>query len=393
MILDSKRENRVAILGAGMLGSALAILLARKGVRVTLFDASPRPMSRAGRWNEGKIHLGYLYAADRSVDTARKLMPGGVAFQSIVEDLIDGSIESHLTSADELLLSHAKSVVDPDSMFRYLKAVWALDSKIRTSHTPPTSLTKAELEQVTEHPDIVAGFRVPERSVDPNWLADRIAERVAADRLIECRCDCLVTSLAKERGRWRVATDSGAFDGFDAVVNALWEGKSAIDETVGRPPQSLSYRYRVAVFMKVRNVAVGSATITIGPFGDMKNYDGRHLYLSWYPVGLLVDRHQERAPPTPKLDSAGEAEIYQRMIEALSRFFPGVRDLPAAAESVTVRGGWIVANGKGLLSDPNSTLHRRNTSIMRDDNYVSVETGKYSVAPWLAAQIARDLTG
>ena len=340
-----------------------------------------------------RFHLGYLYAADRSVDTARKLMPGGAAFRSIVEDLIDGSIEAHLTSDDELFLSHAKSVVDPDAMFRYLKAVWALDCEMRGSPTPPASLTKAELQQVTESPDIVAAFRVPEQSVDANWLADRIAERVAADRLIECRCDCRVTALAKEAGRWRVATDGGAFDGFDAVVNALWEGKSAIDETIGRPPQSLSYRYRVSVFMQVRNAAVRSATITTGPFGDTKNYDGRRLCLSWYPAGLLVDRHQERAPPTPTLDSAGEAEIYQRMIEALSRFFPSFRELPAAAESVAVRGGWIVANGQGLLSDPNSTLHRRDTGITRDGNYYSVETGKYSVTPWLAAQIARDLTG
>jgi hypothetical protein len=57
-----------------------------------------------------------------------------------------------------------------------------------------------------------------------------------------------------------------------------------------------------------------------------------------------------------------------------------------------VRGGWVVAHGGGLLSDPMSRLHRRDEfGILLDDNYYSVDTGKYSVAPWLASQIAIDL--
>ncbi len=39
-----------------------------------------------------------------------------------------------------------------------------------------------------------------------------------------------------------------------------------------------------------------------------------------------------------------------------------------------------------------STLHRRDRiGIVRHGNYVSVDTGKYSVAPWLARTIADGL--
>jgi glycine/D-amino acid oxidase-like deaminating enzyme len=392
---DLRRERQIAVLGAGMLGSSLAILLARRGVRVTLFEASERPMNRAGRWNEGKIHLGYLYAADRSLNTARKLIPGGVAFQPIVENMIGSSIEPHLTRGDEIFLTHAKSVVDPDSMFRHLNAVWELVSDMRGDKNRPTSLTRDELAEVSENRDIVAGFRVPERSVNTNWLADRIVDRVVSDRHIELRCNCSVTSLSKGQTHWRVITDCGAFDGFDAVVNALWEGKSVIDEEVGRSSnQLLSYRYRVAAFMKVPNVGIKNVVITTGPFGDMKNYDGQHIYLSWYPVGLLLDCHQKHAPASPKLDRAMEREICGRMVDKLSDYFPAVINLPTVAEQLVVRGGWIVAHGEGLLSDPMSTLHRRDEfGILRYDNYYSVETGKYSVAPWLASQIANELVG
>ncbi len=56
----------VAVLGAGILGSSVALFLARRGALVTLFDARDRPFEGASRWNEGKIHLGYIYAADQT---------------------------------------------------------------------------------------------------------------------------------------------------------------------------------------------------------------------------------------------------------------------------------------------------------------------------------------
>jgi glycine/D-amino acid oxidase-like deaminating enzyme len=387
------RQRHIAVLGAGMLGSTLSIFLARKGARVTLFDAADRPMSKAGRWNEGKLHLGYMYAADRSLNTARKLMPGGIAFRSTVESLIECPIEPHLTRAEEIFLTHAASVVDPDSMFRYLNAVWDLGQGVHGDLNRPTSLTREELLAISENPLIVAGFRVPERSVNTNWLADRLVDRLASERGIELRCSCFVTSVSNERTGWRVSTDRVDLKGFDAVVNALWEGKSAVDETVVRSlSQPLSYRYRASVFMKGANASVNNVVITTGPFGDIKNYDDNDLYLSWYPAGLLLDCCQTHAPSPPTIDRAMENDICRRMIDELSKFFPVVNNLAAAAEEMVVRGGWVVAHGSGVLSDPSSTLHRRDEfGISRLGSYYSVNVGKYSVAPWIASQIAAEL--
>ena len=47
------------------------------------------------------------------------------------------------------------------------------------------------------------------------------------------------------------------------------------------------------------------------------------------------------------------------------------------------------AAGQGALSDPNSSLHRRSDyGIARLGSYYSIDTGKYSTAPWLARQVA-----
>ena len=65
------------------------------GVRVVLFDEADAPFSGASRWNEGKIHLGYLYSAAPSLRTAHLMLPGGLAFKGLVEGLIGRSI-AHL---------------------------------------------------------------------------------------------------------------------------------------------------------------------------------------------------------------------------------------------------------------------------------------------------------
>ena len=44
-----------------------------------------------------------------------------------------------------------------------------------------TEIDSAELGRIAG-PDIVAGFRVPERSVDTRWIADRLAGVLAAKR-------------------------------------------------------------------------------------------------------------------------------------------------------------------------------------------------------------------
>jgi glycine/D-amino acid oxidase-like deaminating enzyme len=110
-----KRSCHVAVLGAGIMGSTTALLLARKGLSTTLFDAAPAPMSRASRWNEGKIHLGFLYAADSSLETVRRLMPGGLAFKPLMEQLIGTSLDRCSTTDDEIYLIHRDSVVSAEA--------------------------------------------------------------------------------------------------------------------------------------------------------------------------------------------------------------------------------------------------------------------------------------
>ena len=85
------RRRRVAVLGAGIMGSAVAIELARRGYDATLIDQEPAPMAATSRWNEGKIHLGYLYGGDPTLATARHILPGSLRFAERARELIGAS--------------------------------------------------------------------------------------------------------------------------------------------------------------------------------------------------------------------------------------------------------------------------------------------------------------
>src|SRR6476619_8287521 len=97
------------------MGASLALFLSRRGFHVCLFDRESAPLAGASRWNEGKIHLGYLYAADPSLETARRVIPGGLNFKPLISELIETDIAPYVMEQGDFYLVHRESVVGPDA--------------------------------------------------------------------------------------------------------------------------------------------------------------------------------------------------------------------------------------------------------------------------------------
>jgi glycine/D-amino acid oxidase-like deaminating enzyme len=400
------RRRRAAVLGAGIMGTATAMHLARRGLDVTVFDREAEPMAAASRWNEGKIHLGYIYGADPTLATARHLLTGGLQFGDRLRELIGVELTGHVTTEDDIYLVHRDSVVGPD----VLRAKFgAIDELIRghpdasrylvdVSGARTSEIGPAELGELGG-PDIVAGFRVPERSVETRWVADRLVGALAATTGVTLHAGTTVAAVhpvESSADRWAVRAQHGATEEFDVVVNALWNGRLPIDVTAGlvpRPPWT--HRYRQCVFVRTRvGHRLPSALVAVGPFGDVKNYNGRDFYLSWYPVGLVAEGGELEitAPATP---TGRDAEAFvARVRAALEPIMPGIGAVLDDAESVVVHGGFVFARGTGALDDPRSGLHRRDRyGVERLGTYHSVDTGKYSTAPWLARELANEIAG
>ena len=386
-----------------ILGASTALELARRGRRVTLVDRAPDVMQHASRWNEGKIHLGYLYPAHPSLNTAARLIPAALSFMEIVERSTGCSLDA-LASEDDVYLVHRRSVVDADAYEAYSGAVTRMvrdaaeaDPRARYLRDLKSAavhrLSPSELARATSSDEIVAGFRVPERSVSTVPVADAIAAAVRAEPLIEIRTGVDVRAVRRRADdRLDLVGDrTEDLTAFDSIVNALWEGRPLVDAALGiRPPGIWSHRLRAAIYAKAPRSSIRGATVCTGPFGDVKQYADGRVYLSWYEAGLLA-LGNELAPPCSAAEVSVERleQVRTETLSALSRYFPEVAGLEASADSIEVHAGWVYAIGAGPLSDPASSLHRRDQFVMTADRgYVSVDTGKYSVAPWLDQRVA-----
>jgi hypothetical protein len=376
-------------------------------VAVTVFERLAAPVAAASRWNEGKIHLGYLYGADPSLETARRVLPGGLVFGALVSRLIGADLAAHTTGEDDVYLVHRDSVVGAEALAATFAGV---DALVREHADAPRyladasaarsrRLTAAELAGMADGREIVAGFTAPERSVDTRWIADRLAAALTAEPRVSLRLGVTVTGAAPVEGIdgvWRVSGTPDVDERFDLVLNALWDGRLAVDLTAGLAPEGAwSHRYRRCLFVRTaRPVATRSAIVGIGPFGDVKNYDGRDLDLSWYPAGLVAEG-EDVTLAAPAEPTAAERAAFVAAVRArLEALMPPVAAVFREAEVVEVGGGFVFAQGRGSIGDPASTLHRRDRfGVRRRGRYVSIDTGKYSTAPWLAARLVDEICG
>ncbi|UTP38024.1 FAD-binding oxidoreductase [Phenylobacterium sp. LH3H17] len=398
-------RGRIAILGAGIMGASLAITMSRRGYAVSLFDKENEPVACASRWNEGKIHLGYLYGADPSLLTAKHLVSGGLQFGTLVSELIGNNLVEHTTFADDIYLVHRDSIIGAEALGRTFERVDALlhdhadasNYLVDVSAARSRRLSKQELADVTDSEQIVGGFKVPERSVNTRWIADRLCEVLKGEPNITLRMASKILSarpVDEIDGRWRVAVEGEESDAFDVVVNCLWEGRLAVDRTAGlEPTPGWSHRYRLCLFGRTRRpVDVGCAVVALGPFGDIKNYDGRNFYISWYPAGLLAESSELSIATPAAMDASGRQQIIDDVRARITQLVPNVSRMFDEAEELQLRGGFVFAQGRGSLSDPKATIHRRDQfGINRRGSYLSIDTGKYSTAPWLAEKLTRQI--
>lgn len=109
----------IGIIGAGLQGACVALELAARGRRVTIFDEAHAPMTEASRWNEGKLHLGFVYANEPSLATTRVLMDGSLTFLPYLERLLEQSLTG-LVSANTFVYAIMRdSMMAPSTLVEH----------------------------------------------------------------------------------------------------------------------------------------------------------------------------------------------------------------------------------------------------------------------------------
>jgi glycine/D-amino acid oxidase-like deaminating enzyme len=397
---------RVAVLGGGFQGVCAALELASRGIEVDLFDRNAALITQAGARNEGKIHLGYVYAADRSFATAKTMISGALAFAPTVRRWIGSKLDTVARSSRFHYLVHSESMVGPEAIRRHFDEVaraLALAADVDGQEYFGIDLREPHRElgdserRCSYDGKVSAAIETREISVDAIALAGVLRDAVAACPRVRVRLATTVTAAARDEHGVEVAlrdANGNYCERYDHAVNALWDGRQEIDTSAGVNSAG-THVYRCKYGLRIAYSAlappVPSVTIVLGPFGDVVNYGNGELYLSWYPVclaGLATGRADSAWTLDP--NAAAASRVARDAVDALATLIPALGRIPhAAVQDAVVRGGIIVARGETDIVDPKSGLHRRyEIGVESHGRYHSIDIGKYTMAPLFARHVA-----
>jgi glycine/D-amino acid oxidase-like deaminating enzyme len=403
--------TRAIVLGAGVQGVCAALALANDGYAVTLVDEAPDCLLRTSLVNEGKIHLGHVYANDPTFETPRLMLRAAISFAPLVERFVRHPVQwSALTSTPFVYLVARDSQLTVDQLFAHYTRLDGEYQSLRREgsgrylDTDPATLWREIAIPAKVDPDsFSAAVATPETAVNPRQLRTVLSRAVRSTPLIETLYGHCVDGVVRTAAGFLVEGGTAARAGWrrtaDLVVNCLWSGRLRIDDQMGAPPRRRwVYRLKYRVLADLPDGLASqlpSLTLVLGKYGDLVTREGeRSAYLSWYPACLRgwatgIDVPDAwRGPTDGNVDPGIAADVARSTLDAFGAIVPGIR----AAVVRDVRAGVIVSWGATDIDDSRSELHeRRDIGVRGRDGYFSIDTGKLTCAPLFAAALADSL--
>jgi glycine/D-amino acid oxidase-like deaminating enzyme len=407
-LMAARKVPEIGIIGGGLQGVGLALELSMRGFRVELFEKCRQCLTQASLNNEGKVHLGFVFANDQSLETARIMSRGAFRFAPAIKRWLESEKTCFKTSLPFYYVVHRESQVAPDS----LESIYGKIAEINAEHaavegnhylgydalSPVRRLSDGEYQSLVDPSLVSAVFVTPELAVDPAPLNRALRTRLAEDTATTVHTNARVVSVEPWNDAVQLTIQMGddrVLRRFDHVINASWEDLVYLDHTAGVRPRG-KWNFRAKHFLKGGVVQASaqcpSATIVLGPFGDIVQYGGGDLFLSWYPVGRRrwSDAMRLEAEAMSLTEDEKE-EVRQGIWNALSQLFPdSLGRCTFASETLEVVGGVILALGTTDIHNEGSQLHERKLIGPRSfGRYHTADTGKWTTAPLFAEILAK----
>lgn len=112
----SQEIHPVVVLGAGLAGASVALELAARDVPVVLIERDTLACNRASLRNEGKIHLGFIYAGDATLATASLQLQGALQFARLMRRWLGPAAGSLDRSTPFHYVVARDSILRPDAL-------------------------------------------------------------------------------------------------------------------------------------------------------------------------------------------------------------------------------------------------------------------------------------
>ena len=170
-------DKHVVIIGAGLFGLSTAIILAEKGIKVTVLEKSNNFMKGASLVNQNRIHYGYHYP--RSLETGKESLCSMQSFLDYYGDCVVPSYKNYYA------ISKYNSKITSDDFVKFCKEI---NISLKESWPQKNILNKNMIDQVWE---------VYEPSFDYNILRLNISKRLSKLKNITLIRNAKISSINK----------------------------------------------------------------------------------------------------------------------------------------------------------------------------------------------------
>ncbi|TGD72596.1 FAD-binding oxidoreductase [Mangrovimicrobium sediminis] len=391
---------KVAIIGAGLAGTSAAQALTLQGIEVDLFDARPGPMHGASRWNEGKLHLGYVFAKDRSLATASAMIEGSCSFFPILRTLFGEQVPAR-TSRPFTYDVIASGQLTPDAVraqFAAIDQLLAAQPALAAGYPAPlwpSSDAPSASGRTSEQ--VQASLLTPEVCIEIHSLSTWLRRALADNPRLRVFGDSRVQRIE------RLADERFALHGnlppdlprYSHVINAAWEGRLALDESVAHPlPPDWNFRYKLAIHFRdiPADFDLPPCTGVLGEYGDAVYFPDGTFYLSWYPACRMLFSRDVLPPGIEDPQGTEADKLFDEALTGACSLWPQLDRLREYRDHAVIRGGYIYTRGGTDIKDPDSLLHTRDRiGLTATGNYLSVDTGKLCTAPLMGLLAAAEV--
>lgn len=385
------------IIGAGIHGVSTALALASRGRRSLILEAGESPFEGASVRNEGKVHLGFVYALDETGTTTPAMVDGSLAFAPLIQKWCGEVDWGHIRSDPFAYVAMDQGLAGPDQLESHYELVLAEIGRAASEFGASYLGLDGREAKIVRHDEAFPGmapglsscwFETPERSVHPRSVATLLERAVAREPKIEILTGHRVNSAERlESGfRLEVETHSGARRlEAETVVNCAWEGRPALDRMVLDGESAANFRVKHSVMIRGGDAgSIGTVTMAQGPFGDVVPWPSGEIYINWYPAARTHFGDQ----PLDRLES--DKEVAVAVHEAIGRLFPALAGFTLESYGPC----YILAEGQTDISDPESRLHARKGAVfVESGGWWSIRSSKLTTAPLAGERCAAAITG
>ncbi|MFA5776069.1 MAG: FAD-dependent oxidoreductase [Patescibacteria group bacterium] len=398
--------KNVIILGSGIQGICAAFALNKKGYSVTVVEKESSVINKTSKNQEGRVHLGFTYALDKSGMTGNIVLNNSLHFSLLLEEWLGKIQWAKYLMPKGYYLVHKDSLLTESELIDYYEKLdktylnfLKRDSKLSYFGKRPETLFKVlkDIPNSMSRCKISAVIKTEERIVEMFYLRDLILDslkkttiKIMTDTEVQqvIREDKGFTIIAKSKNNEEVRLKS------DIVANCLWNNRILIDKTLGITTlKDPLYRFKCGILGTVDR-PVPTCSIVTGVFGNISpRLDHRHAYISWHSEcmqGITTDG----TTPAKWEDSFNEnlttdlnSSWIKNTISNLSEFVPSLKTF----KPIKLLPGIICSAGKTDIGDKDSKVHSRGSHIgvHSFDGYFSVDTGKFCSAPFFANELVK----